>query len=214
MEDNTYEKKTVTDFISAVSDGSPTPGGGSVSALAGSLASALVEMVANLTLGRKGFEDRRERMLELRDAARLCCKELLTWVSEDIKVYRQVMEAYRIPRDDEEAKKRRSLEIKERLKKAAEIPFHVAETSVRVLEICLQTVQHGNPSAITDGGVGALLAHAAMEGAILNVRINLSGVCDSSYSGAMESDLERLRQRGDDLKERILAIVKDKMKVS
>ncbi len=212
MKSNREEKeKTLSEFISAVSGGNPTPGGGSVSALAGSLASALVEMVANLTVDRKGFEDRRGEMIEIRNAARSCCQELLSAVSEDSRVYRQVMEAYRLPRDDEESKRRRSAEIRERLKKAADIPFHVAETSVRVLEICLQVVQHGNPNAITDGGVAALLAYAAMKGAILNVAINLSSLRDTAYCRTMETDLERLRQRGRELKGQILSIVKERI---
>lgn len=208
------KEKTVSEFISAVSGGSPTPGGGSVSALSGGLASALVEMVANLTLDRKGFEDHREMMTGIRDAARSCCKELMAAVSEDSRVYLKVMEAYRLPRGDEEEKKRRSLEIQERLKKAADIPAVTAKASLRVLEICLQVVKYGNPNAITDGGVGALLAHAAMEGAILNVRVNLSRIKDRKYKEAMESDLELLKRRGDELKEQILAVVKEKMAIS
>ncbi len=213
MEQNKEEEKTVSEFISSVSEGSPTPGGGSVSALAGSLASALVEMVANLTLYGKGFEDHRETMAEIRDTARSCCQELLTAVSEDSRVYMKVMEAYRLPRDDDEAKKRRSLAIQESLKKAADIPFHTAKTCVRAMEVCLRVVKDGNPNAITDGGVGGLLAYAAMEGAILNVRVNISRITDGTYKEAMVSDIDRLKRRGEELKDQILAVVKEKMAI-
>jgi len=102
----------------------------------------------------------------------------------------------------------------ERLKKAADIPFLTAKASVKVLEICLQVVKDGNPNAINDGGVGGLLANAAMDGAILNVRVNLSRLIDKTYTEAMESDLERLKQRGGELKHQILAVVKEKMAIS
>ncbi|RJR33798.1 MAG: methenyltetrahydrofolate cyclohydrolase [Desulfobacteraceae bacterium] len=201
-------------FISSVSNGTPTPGGGSVSALAGSLASALVEMVANLTVNRKGFEEHQQTMIAIRDAAESLRKELLAGVTEDSRVYLEVMEAYRLPKASDEEKKRRSLDIQKRLKKAADVPFLTAKASVRVLEIALQVVENGNPNAITDGGVGALLAHAAMEGAILNVRVNISRVSDLTYNQEMERDLGLLKQKGDALKEQILAVVREKMGIS
>jgi len=206
--------KELAGFISSVSDGTPTPGGGSVSALAGSLASALVEMVANLTVDRKGFEEHRHAMNEIRDAAESLRKELLAGVTEDSRVYQEVMEAYRLPKGSDEEKKRRSLEIQKRLKKAADVPLLTAKAGVRVLEICLQVVKNGNPNAITDGGVGALLAHAAMEGAILNVLVNISRISDATYNREMERDLGILKQRGDALKEQILATVREKMGIS
>lgn len=206
--------KSVSEFIAAVSAGSPTPGGGSVSALAGSLASALVEMVANLTLDKKGFEGKRERMAGIRDAARDCCGLLQAAVSEDIRAYRRLMEAYRLPRGDEEEQRIRSVEIQKRLRGAADVPFHVAGICLRVLEICARAVRDGNPNAVTDGGVGGLLAHAALEGSILNVRVNLSGLHDRTYAGSMERDLSVLKRRGGEIKEQILQIVSERMESS
>ncbi len=201
------KEKTVLEFLSSVSDGTPTPGGGSVSAFAGALGSALVEMVANLTLAKEGLEDRRETMLRIRDGVRACCRDLMAAVSEDSMAYEKVMVAYRLPRGNEEEKERRSARIQEMLKRAAEIPLGTAHACVKILELCLQVVKEGSPSAVTDGGVAALLAHAAMEGAVLNVRVNLSGLRDKAFAEEMEGRAKALSQRGGELREQILAIV-------
>lgn len=202
---------TLSEFLDSVADSTPTPGGGSASALAGALAAALVSMVAGLTRNKKGFESCRDEMLRIRAEADSYRHILETAIAEDSRAYRLVLDAYRLPKGSEEEKKTRAERIQESLLKATEPPLLTAETSLRVMELCLSAVTRGNPSAVTDTAVGAHLAYAALQGAILNVRVNLSSVNQIDYVEQCNKKLRSLRESADGLREEIMAFVKEKM---
>jgi formiminotetrahydrofolate cyclodeaminase len=202
---------TLTQFLDAVSEGSATPGGGSVSALAGCLGSALVEMVVNLTVGKKGFEAHEPALKKIREEAHAQREALASTIARDIDAYQEVMNAYLLPKTTEEEKRKRKEEIQKSLKKAADPPLFTAATSLKVMKLCQEAVEKGNPNAISDAAVGALLADAALWGGMFNVLINLSALEDKKYVQKMKKELKRLTLEGEKIKKEIMARVKEKI---
>src|SRR5690625_1868257 len=209
-------KKSLQDYISQTASGSPTPGGGSVSALAASLGSALTNMVGNLTFGKKDYEsldqEVKEKMKRNFDKLEEKTKILQAIVDEDSKAFSQVIKAFQLPNHSEEEKRLRSQAIQAGYKKALEVPLKCAEECYQVLKLQEIFAQYGNTNAITDVGVGALLAYSGLEGSLLNVRINLSSIRDEKYKKDMEEKINILLQNGKRLKETISKQVYDKLK--
>jgi len=202
---------TLNQFLDAVSEGSATPGGGSVSALAGCLGSALVEMVVNLTVGKKAFEAHEPELKKIREEAHSQREALASTIARDIDAYQEVMNAYLLPKTTEEEKRKRKEEIQKSLKKAADPPLFTAATSLKVMKLCQEAVEKGNPNAISDAAVGALLADAALWGGMFNVLINLSALEDKKYVQKMKNELKRLTLEGEKIKKQIMAKVREKI---
>lgn len=210
-EEKKGEEITLNEFLDAVSEGSATPGGGSVSALAGCLSSALVEMVINLTLGKKAFEAHEAELKKIREEARSHREALAATIAQDINAYQEVMNAYLLPKTTEEEKRKRKAEIQKSMKKAADPPLFTAATSLKVMKLCQEAVEKGNPNALSDAAVGALLADAALWGGMFNVLINLSALEDKQYVLRMKKELKRLTLEGEKIKKQIMARVKEKI---
>jgi formiminotetrahydrofolate cyclodeaminase len=209
--DKEKEEITLSQFLDAVAASTPTPGGGSVSALAGSLGAALVEMVINLTIGKMGFAGKDPELQKIREEARACREALTGAISQDSLAYEAVMNAYLLPKKTEEEKKKRKEAIQQALKRAADPPLFTVAESLKVLQLCREAVEKGNPNAISDAAVGALLADAALGGGIFNVLINLSALEDKPFAGNMKKELQRLQAEGETMKEAILARIKEKI---
>jgi formiminotetrahydrofolate cyclodeaminase len=203
---------TLSQFLDAVAGGTATPGGGSVSALVGTLAAALVEMVVNLTLGKKGFEAQDEEMKKMGAEARSYRDALAATIAQDINAYQAVMKGYLLPKTTEEEKKQRREEIQKALRRAADPPLFTAATSLKVLKLCQKAAEKGNPSAITDAAVGALLAEAALRGGVFNVLVNLAALEEEDTVKKMKQELNRLEAEGIKTREKILTRVKGKLK--
>jgi formiminotetrahydrofolate cyclodeaminase len=203
--------KSVKDYVLQVASKEPTPGGGSVAALAGSLGSALTAMVGNLTIGRKVYEELDDDVKKLMDEnfeeLQKSLEKLNHIVDEDTKAFDGVMEAFKLPKDTEEEKKKRTAAIQEGYKVALEVPLRCAEECFRVLELQKVFADHGNVNAITDVGVGTLLAATGLEGALLNVKINLLSIKDEDYRNEMEQKINHLLEEGTQLKEDLLNTV-------
>ncbi len=212
MVENTSDGEvTLVQFLDAVADGNATPGGGSVSALAGSLGSALVEMVARLTLGKKGFEAQAPEFEKILAEAHGHREALAQGIIQDISAYQEVMKAYLLPKTTPEEKKSRREKIQKSLKKAADPPLFTAATSLKVMKLCQVAVEKGNPNAVSDAAVGALLAEAALLGGIYNVLVNLSGLEDKRFVETMKKELRRLEDDGKKTKEEIMARLRDRL---
>ena len=205
------EEITLPQFLDAVAEGTATPGGGSVSALVGGLGAALVEMVVNLTVGKKGFEAMEGELKKIGEQAHSCREALTAAVAQDIHAYQAVMSAYLLPKNTEEEKKKRQEEVQKALRKAADPPLFTAATSLKLLKLCQKAVEKGNPNALSDAAVGALLADAALKGGVFNVLVNLSALEDENTVQKMKNELGRLELEGNRTKEKILARVKEMM---
>lgn len=206
------EEITLRQFLDAVAGPAATPGGGSVSALAGCLGAALVEMVIHLTLGKRGFEGQEAELKKIREDAHSYREALTTTIQQDSLAYQGVMNAFLMPKTNDEEKKKRKEEIQRSLKKAADPPLFTAATGLKILKLCQQAVEKGNPNTVSDAAVGALLADAALGGGIFNVLINLSALEDKRFVGKMKKELQRLEAEGEAIKKEAFARVREKIK--
>lgn len=211
MNEKSQKEMTVTEFLDALASAQATPGGGSAAALTGSMGAALVEMVANLALGKKGFEDQESILKKIIAEANSYRQALVSAIIQDIDAYQEVLKAYLLPKANEEEKKKRREEIQKALKRAADPPLFTAATSLKVLKLCEQAIAKEKPQTITDAAVGALLADAALGAGALNVLINLSALDDKKYVEKIKKDLHRLHQEGEKIKEEIMKKVNEKL---
>jgi methenyltetrahydrofolate cyclohydrolase len=175
------EKLPLNDFLEKTAAGTAVPGGGSVAALSAATAAGLVEMVANLTIGKKGFEAVGEAMREIAESARTFRDRLLQDMDRDANAYTGVLDAFRLPKGTEEEREVRQAAVQEAFKEAATVPLGVAVGAQAVLELAGAVIAKGNPNAVTDGIVGAMLARTAGLSALYNVKINLSSIRDEGF---------------------------------
>ncbi|MCR3955960.1 MAG: cyclodeaminase/cyclohydrolase family protein [Gudongella sp.] len=209
-------ERTAKDFVYDVASENPTPGGGSVAALVGGLGGALTNMVGNLTIGKKIYadvpEDKKAIMEKNFNEIEALVDELLDLVDEDSTAFDDVMQAFKLPKDTDENKKLRSEAIQSGYKKALEVPLRCGERCHDVLKLQEVFAEHGNINAITDVGVGTLLAYAGLEGALFNVTINLKSIKDQDYKNEMEAKVERLLADGKSLRDSLLEFVYGRLK--
>jgi len=187
------------DFLEALAAGSPTPGGGSASAYSGAAASALVSMVARLTVGKKKYVQVENQMLSILEEAEQLRASLTEAVREDAAAFEDVMAAYRLPKDTPAEQDQRSAAIERSTLAAALAPLQVARKAVRVLELSEQVVRLGNLNAISDGATAASLARAALTGSGYNVRINAVELQDRTTAQELITQVAELDRQADEL---------------
>ncbi len=202
-----YADLTLSQFLDALASKEPVPGGGSGAALAGALAAALVSMVCNLTIGKKGYEAVEREMQAILAESEAIRKELPQLLEADTQAYSRVMEAYRMPRASDEEKQAREAAMQERLKEAAEVPFKIAERCARVVALALPAARMGNKWAVSDAGVGALLGEASLHSALLNVEINLASIKDTAYVQTMRGRMSALVEEAVRVKAEVMEVV-------
>lgn len=186
------KKMTLEVFCATTASNEPAPGGGSVAALAGALAASLAEMVAQLTVGKKGYEAATEEMTALIPQAAALRNELLDDITRDSTSFNAYMEALGLPKNTEEEKAVRRQAMQDALKKAAEVPLSVAETAAKIMPMAAILVKKGNANAVTDGLVSAMMTRTAVLGALLNVKINLGSIKDEAYVSQMKEKIRLL----------------------
>jgi glutamate formiminotransferase/formiminotetrahydrofolate cyclodeaminase len=171
-------------FIDELSRESPAPGGGSVAALCAALSAALTSMVANLTIGKKGFEASRPLMNDLAEQAQRLKAEFIAAIDDDTKAFNRIGAARQLPKDTDDNKRLRDQAIEQANKDATMVPLLVLEKTVKAIEIAEIVVSKGNPNTLSDAGVAALTARAAADGALYNVLINLQSLSDQTFTTA------------------------------
>lgn len=169
---------TVTGFADETSSESPAPGGGSISAYMGALGAALGTMVANLSAHKAGWDDRWEEFSEYAVKGRETMTALMALVDEDTEAFNRIMAVFAMPKGTPEEKGARSAALQEATLYATEVPLRTMRESVKVFDLAEAMARQGNPASVSDAGVGALAARAAVLGAYLNVRINAAGLKD------------------------------------
>lgn len=173
---------TCAAFANETASESPAPGGGSISAYMGALGAALGTMVANLSSHKPGWDDRWEEFSKHAVVGQKIKDELLWLVDEDTQSFNKIMNAFGLPKGTDEEKAIRRQAIEEATKYATEIPFKTVQRSFDVFALCEAMVETGNPNSVTDAGVGALCAKAAVTGAYFNVRINAATLQDKDFA--------------------------------
>ncbi|MBX3703392.1 MAG: glutamate formimidoyltransferase [Steroidobacteraceae bacterium] len=203
---------TVERFVDEVSSNSPAPGGGSVAALAGSLGAALAAMVANLTVGKAGYESAWASSSALAERAQALKAALLAAVDEDTKSFDGVLAAMRLPKGTEEEKGARAAAIAAAYETATAVPLATARLCLQALELAEQAAVSGNRNSASDAGVGALLAKAGLDAAVMNVRINLPSVREGSFRTATLAEVAELQAKSAGPLSRALAAVDASLK--
>jgi len=182
-------KMDLRQFCNETLSDSPAPGGGSVAALMGALGVSLGGMVANLSAGKRGWDDKISYFSDWAVKAQQLKDELLFLVDEDTAAFNKVMDAFGLPKDSAEEKAARSAAIQSANKYAAEIPLRVMETASKSYQLLAEMAEKGNPASISDVGVGLLALRACIEGAALNVRINLAGLKDEKLKSSLQEEV-------------------------
>jgi len=190
---------------------SPAPGGGSVSAYVGALGAALGSMVANLSAHKRGWDDRWEEFSVWAEKGKQAHDRLLKLVDEDTAAFNAIMEAFGLPKNNDQEKKIRSVAIQLATKHAIEVPFEVMQTAFSSLEVIQAMATIGNPNSLSDAGVGALCVRTAVYGAYLNVRINSGGLSNKVFAEEILSKAADLLQKTLAKEAEILALVEGRI---
>jgi glutamate formiminotransferase / formiminotetrahydrofolate cyclodeaminase len=199
-------------FADETASESPAPGGGSISAYVGSLGVSLGTMVANLSSHKRGWDDRWEEFSDWADKGQALKDELLFLVDEDTRAFNRIMDGYGMPKGSPEEQEARHYAIQEASKYAMQIPFRVMEKSLESMEVMKAMAETGLEASVSDAGVGALCARAAVMGAYLNVKINASGVDDKEFTGDLLARGAGIEKKALEKEEEILGIVNGKIK--
>lgn len=195
---------TVVEFVDVTASDAPAPGGGSVSALAGSLAAALAEMVANLTVGKAKYAGVEGEMKELAAKGAALRKELVDDIQKDSTSFNLYMDAIGMPKDTDEQKAARREAMQNGLKAAAQVPLSVAAAAYEIFPIAEAVVARGNTNAVTDGLVAAMMARTAVIGALFNVKINLGSIKDEAFVADLAAKVKELEEKAIAYEQKIL----------
>ena len=202
---------TVKGFAEETSRESPAPGGGTISAYMGALAAALGTMVANLSSHKRGWDDRWAEFSVWADKGQELMTELLHLVDEDTDAFNEIMKAFSLPKGTDEEKATRSAAIQAATLYATEVPLRTMKASFRTFEICKAMAEEGNPASVSDAGVGALAARAAVLGACLNVKINAASLKDRNVADSLIAEANNLAAKANAEEQAIIAIVEGKL---
>jgi methenyltetrahydrofolate cyclohydrolase len=182
----------ITEYLQQVAASTAAPGGGSVAALNAALAAALVEMVANLTIGKKGYETVQEEMRDIARQATASRAELTAAIDRDADAYGEVMAAFKLPKETDQQKELRSREIQAAFKLAARVPLEVAKDAVGIIDLAGRAITGGNKNTVSDGAVAAMNARTAALAALVNVKINLLSIDDDEFVKTVTREINAL----------------------
>src|SRR5271170_1902897 len=185
-------QRSVEKFLDDLAGGDPTPGGGSAAAIAGAMGAALVSMVCNVTLGKKGYENVESEMRAILQESEKVRGRLTAMVAEDIAAFDGIMAAYKLPKATDADKAVRAAAIQACLRKATEVPLECARVCAEVIALSRRASEHGYLNVISDGGVGVLAGYTGLRGAALNVYINAPALKDRAFADQAIAELEKL----------------------
>lgn len=209
------KKLTLENFSKNLASNSPAPGGGSVAALSSTLAASLACMVFNLTVGKKVYiaydEEIKSKIYRGITEADKMKDEFLALMDEDTDAFNEVMGAFKLPKETEEDKELRSAKIQIAYKRATLVPLRVAEKTMDIFTLLETAVKYGNSNALSDAGVGTLIALTGLESAILNVRINIPSIKDTEFVNIVLEKCDELVKSATSKKEYILELVNTKL---
>ncbi len=205
-------EQSLRDFINASASSSPTPGGGSVSAVVGCLGLAMTTMVCNLTLGKEKYASVDTDIKNIINNASDLLKKLELLVDADIEAFGEVMGAYRLPKTSEKEQALREEALQKALKGATDTPMDIARACLEGLKITGRLSSIGSKMVISDAGVAVLLTEAALAGVLLNVDINISLIRDREYVQNIISEKEKMIADAAQITKEAMAVVRERMK--
>lgn len=199
--------KRIRDFAEETAAPTPTPGGGSVAAVCGAVSAALARMVAGLAIGKADYRDSQDELRRIQEEGKSLQDRLLALADEDSAAYEAVAAAMKLPKTTPEDRKRRTEALQFALKKAAEVPLSTMEKCNDVIALSKRALEKGSKSAFTDAGSAALIAHAALEAAGLNVKVNLLSIKDEAFRANTRARMDSMLKTGSDIAEQFSRIV-------
>ena len=200
---------TCVGFADETASESPAPGGGSISAYMGALAAALGTMVANLSAHKAGWDDRWEEFSKVAEKGREIQDRLIALVDEDTDAFNRIMDVFAMPKKTDAEKAARAQAMEEATKYATEVPLRTMKAAYETFEILGQMARTGNPSSVSDAGVGILAARAAVLGAQLNVRINAAGLKDRALADRLTSEAAEIAAKACECEQELLKTVNE-----
>lgn len=204
----------VATFLDELANGAPTPGGGSAAAIMGAMAAALVSMVCNVTLGKKGQEAVEAEMKAIRALSERLRSRLTSMASADIAAFDALMAAYRLPKSSEPERSRRTAAIQSSLRAATETPLECARACMEVIELARRAGESGYGGVISDAGVGVLAANTALRSAALNVHANVPSLQDRAFASEAAAELTQLLEHGARESEAVFALIRGRLENS
>ncbi len=198
---------SLSDFIAKTASSDPVPGGGSVSAMCGSLSAALAKMVAGLTVGKKNYLAVSDQMQKVVDEMPAYIESLKEAIQEDSNSFDGVMAAFKLPKETEEDKAKRRKAIDDATVIAAKVPLKTAETVAQLFPTLEFVAANGNKNAMSDIAVATMLARTAVFGALYNVRINLAGLPDSDFKTETYQKVNALHETAETKEKHILSLI-------
>lgn len=204
---------TVKDFLNKVAGNEPVPGGGSVAALNGAVAASLATMVAQLTIGKKGYEMSEELMRHAAELTSQLQQVFITYVDKDSEAYKRVFACFKMPKSTDEEKAVRSAAIQDATRHAALVPMEVARRALELMSLIADIARLGNRNAITDACVAMMSARSAVLGALMNVRINLGSLKDKVLAGELSAETDRLERMAIEKEKELLDAVNQELKI-
>ena len=171
----------LTEFLEKTASNSPVPGGGSIAALSAAIAASLSEMVAHLTISKKGYEALEEEMQEIAKDAFQYRERLIKYIDKDSNAYNDVVAAFKLPKGTEQERNKREGAIQKALINATLVPLNVARDAFKIIELAGKVVKQGNKNAVTDALVAVMMARTAALSALYNVKINLTSIKDMDF---------------------------------
>ncbi len=203
--------KPVTAFLDELASSAATPGGGSAAAIMGGMGAALVSMVCNLTIGKKAYVEVEGDMKDLLAKAEALRAQLTDFIRADVEAFDGLMAAYGLPKDTDEQKAARSAAIQDGLKKATDAPLACARACADVIALSLIAAEKGNTNVVSDAGVAALAAVAALRSAALNVDINVPSIKDADFAASRRAETDALLAKWVAEADRVVEVVKSKL---
>jgi formiminotetrahydrofolate cyclodeaminase len=191
--------KSIQVFLDELASKAATPGGGSVAALMGAQAAALISMVCNLTIGKPQYAPVEAQMQDLLEKAEGLRAELTTMIKADIDVFNRLMATYNQPKETEADKTARSEAIQAVLREATEVPLACARACREVMALSQIAAEHGNAGVISDAGVAVMAAYGGLKSAALNVYVNAHCLKDLAFAQAKVAELETIMDGADTL---------------
>ena len=201
----------VEKFLDDLASSAPTPGGGSAAAIMGGMGAALVSMVCNLTIGKKNYAEVEEEMKTLLAQAESLRGRLTDMVKHDVDAFDGLMAAYGLPKDTDEQKAARSQAIQDSLKAATDAPLACARACAEVIAFSLVAAEKGNRNVVSDAGVAALAAQAALRSAALNVDINVPSIKDADFAASRRAEIDGLLAKWVAEADRVVEVVRSKL---
>jgi formiminotetrahydrofolate cyclodeaminase len=207
----TITETSIDDFLAHLASKDPTPGGGSAAAIMGAMGAALISMVCNVSFGKKGYEAAEPELREVCTLSEALRKRLTGMVAGDISAFGELMAAYKLPKETDEEKQRRSLAIQASLKRATEVPLACARDCAEMIRLSRRAAEHGYLGVISDAGVGVSAAYAAARSAALNVYINVPSLKDRAFAERALAELDGIMTSCTAESEAVYALVREKL---